>query len=96
VFLVGSGSSFHHFSHWGSPLAEEFDDWLAETLTSPQASREAALVAWEEAPHARHAHGREEHLLPLMVAAGAANDVPARPFFQGSVMDTPMSCWFFD
>jgi aromatic ring-opening dioxygenase catalytic subunit (LigB family) len=96
VLLVGSGSSFHHFSHWGSPLAEEFDRWLAETLTSARASREAALVAWEEAPHARHAHGREEHLLPLMVAAGAANDVPARPFFQGSVMDTPMSCWFFD
>jgi aromatic ring-opening dioxygenase catalytic subunit (LigB family) len=30
------------------------------------------LAAWEAAPSARAAHPREEHLLPLMVAVGAA------------------------
>jgi aromatic ring-opening dioxygenase catalytic subunit (LigB family) len=30
------------------------------------------LLAWAQAPAARLAHPREEHLLPLMVAAGAA------------------------
>ncbi|TAF81683.1 MAG: dioxygenase, partial [Curvibacter sp.] len=31
-----------------------------------------ALVNWESAPAARICHPREEHLLPLMVAVGAA------------------------
>jgi aromatic ring-opening dioxygenase catalytic subunit (LigB family) len=30
------------------------------------------LSAWAQAPAARQAHALEEHLLPLMVAAGAA------------------------
>ncbi|HLU43348.1 MAG TPA: class III extradiol ring-cleavage dioxygenase [Microthrixaceae bacterium] len=96
VLIVGSGSSFHNFAHFGSPLAKPFDDWLNEVVVAPAAEREAALARWEEAPYARIAHGREEHLLPLMVAAGAADDVPARTFFRGPVLGTPMSCWFFD
>jgi aromatic ring-opening dioxygenase catalytic subunit (LigB family) len=36
------------------------------------ATRSATLSAWERAPSARLAHPREEHLLPLMVALGAA------------------------
>lgn len=96
VLLVGSGSSFHNFAHFGSPLAEPFDDWLNDVVTRPDAERRASLANWTEAPHARIAHGREEHLLPLMVAAGAADDVPARAFFRGTVLDTPMSCFLFD
>jgi aromatic ring-opening dioxygenase catalytic subunit (LigB family) len=96
VLLVGSGSSFHNFAHFGSPLAEPFDDWLNDVVTRPAAERERALTNWTEAPHARIAHGREEHLLPLMVAAGAAGDVPARTIFRGEVLDTPMSCFLFD
>ena len=30
------------------------------------------MIDWERAPAARQAHPREEHLLPLMVAIGAA------------------------
>lgn len=96
VLLVGSGSSFHNFAHFGSPLAEPFDGWLNDVVALPAAEREHALANWTEAPHARIAHGREEHLLPLMVAAGAADDVPARNIFRGEVLDTPMSCWLFD
>lgn len=96
VLLVGSGSSFHNFAHFGSPLAEPFDEWLNDVVTRPAAERERALANWTEAPHARIAHGREEHLLPLMVAAGAASDTPARAFFQGEVLGTPMSCFLFD
>jgi aromatic ring-opening dioxygenase catalytic subunit (LigB family) len=36
--------------------------------------RDARLREWTSAPHARAVHPREEHLLPLMVAAGAAGD----------------------
>lgn len=33
-------------------------------------------MAWETAPAAREAHPDEDHLLPLMVAVGAAGDDP--------------------
>jgi aromatic ring-opening dioxygenase catalytic subunit (LigB family) len=39
------------------------------------------LAGWEAAPAARAAHPREEHLLPLMVAVGAAGDDPANPSY---------------
>jgi aromatic ring-opening dioxygenase catalytic subunit (LigB family) len=96
VLLVGSGSSFHNFAHFGSPLAGPFDDWLNDVVARPAPERELALANWTEAPHARIAHGREEHLLPLMVAAGAADDVPARNIFRGEALDTLMSCFLFD
>jgi aromatic ring-opening dioxygenase catalytic subunit (LigB family) len=48
----------------------------ALTLDDP-AARIAALEVWEQAPAARTAHPREDHLIPLMVAVGAAGDDPA-------------------
>jgi aromatic ring-opening dioxygenase catalytic subunit (LigB family) len=36
------------------------------------AERADLLAHWDQAPHARFCHPREEHLLPLMVAAGAS------------------------
>ncbi len=96
VLIVGSGSSFHNFAAFGSPGAAAFDDWLDEVVARPDAERRDALTHWDDGPNARLAHGREEHLLPLMVAAGAADDRPARPLFRGPVLATPMSCWWFD
>src|SRR6202041_3539429 len=49
-----------------------FDAWLDETAKAPGAEREARLTQWDKAPSARECHPREEHLLPLMVVAGAA------------------------
>lgn len=76
VFLVASGMSFHNLRAFGDPrgraAAETFDAWLRETATLEQGARDRGLVAWAQAPAARAAHPREEHLLPLMVAAGAA------------------------
>jgi aromatic ring-opening dioxygenase catalytic subunit (LigB family) len=96
VLIVGSGASFHNFAHFGSPLAKVFDDWLNDVMVLPDAERRAALAEWTQAPAARIAHGREEHLIPLMVAAGAATDAPARTFYRGRVLDTEMTCWLFD
>ncbi|MBO0751148.1 MAG: dioxygenase, partial [Bradyrhizobiaceae bacterium] len=56
--------------------------WLNEAIsgTAPE-ERNASLQQWAKAPHARDCHPREEHLLPLMVAAGAApNDVGRRVY----------------
>ena len=59
----------------GERAAAEFDGWLQTTITgTAPAQRAAALRRWEYAPSARAAHPREEHLLPLMVATGAAGD----------------------
>ena len=46
-------------------------------MAAEPAERTARLLAWEHAPAARMAHPREEHLLPLMVVVGAAEDAAA-------------------
>lgn len=80
ILIVGSGLSYHNLRELGprgqAPSAA-FDAWLQNSLVqaSPQ-QREAHLRAWATAPAARQAHPREEHLLPLMVAVGAAGDDP--------------------
>ncbi len=82
VLIVGSGLSYHNLRHFFSPRgwapSHEFGAWLDEAVThSSPAERERRLLDWISAPSARAAHPREEHLLPLMVAAGAASDDPA-------------------
>ena len=44
VLIVGSGSSFHNFSTFGSPRAIEFDDWLNRVVGLPERERWAALT----------------------------------------------------
>jgi len=81
VLILGSGSSYHdlrHFFHGEERRRDsaQFDAWLAETLRSAPAGRTARLLEWEGAPAARGAHPREDHLMPLHVAVGAAEDEP--------------------
>ncbi|MDO9075225.1 MAG: class III extradiol ring-cleavage dioxygenase [Rubrivivax sp.] len=78
VLILGSGLSFHNLRLRGAAAhapSKAFDDWLHTTLegSGPDA-RLARLLHWETAPSARIAHPREDHLLPLMVALGAAED----------------------
>jgi aromatic ring-opening dioxygenase catalytic subunit (LigB family) len=79
ILIVGSGLSYHNLRHFFSPQAwqpsREFDEWLAQSvLQSAPDQRAKLLTDWEAAPSARAAHPREEHLLPLMVASGAAGN----------------------
>ncbi len=77
VLLVGSGMSYHNMRGFGGgarSASAEFDDWLRKTIALEPSARDAALARWEEAPAARACHPREEHLLPLMVVAGAAGE----------------------
>ncbi len=81
VLLLGSGGSFHNLRTMmtrdpsATPASKNFDNWLHKTLieTSPK-ERSERLSKWLEAPSARQAHPREEHLIPLMVAVGAAEE----------------------
>ncbi len=76
VLIVGSGMSYHNlrmlFSGRGNPESVAFDDWLVDAATAEPGRRDALLAEWSRAPHARDCHPEEEHLIPLMVAAGAA------------------------
>lgn len=99
VFIVGSGMSYHDlrsfFSGRGKVAAEAFDAWLRTAATLPQAEREAALVAWTQAPSARAAHPREEHLLPLMVVAGAAGGDTGTLAWSGTMMGNRISAFHY-
>jgi aromatic ring-opening dioxygenase catalytic subunit (LigB family) len=82
VLIVGSGLSYHNLRDFFSPRgwqpSHAFDTWLNGVVRSTDPSARSKLLAgWETAPAARAAHPREEHLLPLMVAVGAAGDDPA-------------------
>ncbi|HEV3157868.1 MAG TPA: class III extradiol ring-cleavage dioxygenase [Candidatus Baltobacteraceae bacterium] len=81
ILIVGSGMSFHNLRTFlrrdtnAEAAAENFDQWLNEAVTkSNPAIRNRKLSAWHEAPGATACHPHPEHLLPLMVAAGAAGD----------------------
>ncbi|MYM32595.1 dioxygenase [Duganella sp. CY15W] len=90
VLIIGSGLSYHNlraFNAQGASASHAFDQWLQQTMALPPAERSAQLMQWEQAPAARVAHPREEHLLPLMVVLGAAeNDPAAMPYHEDAFM----------
>jgi aromatic ring-opening dioxygenase catalytic subunit (LigB family) len=92
VLIIGSGLSFHNlrlFGDAGKAPSAQFDAWLQTTMALPPAERSQALTDWAQAPAARQAHPRADHLIPLMVAVGAAESEAAactyheRDFFGG-------------
>ena len=101
VLILGSGLSFHNLRLRGPAAlapSKAFDDWLRDTLeASAPAARSARLVDWEHAPAARTAHPREDHLLPLMVALGAAEDETATTVYHetSAMLGWTMSSWRF-
>ena len=99
VLIVGTGMSYHNMRGFGPGAAEpskRFDTGLPAAVTAPRApARNGALVEWAQAPAGRDSHPREEHLLPLMVAAGAAgNDLGAK-VFEDQVMGATVSGFRF-
>jgi aromatic ring-opening dioxygenase catalytic subunit (LigB family) len=55
--------------------SREFDTWLQDAvIRSSPSERIRHLEQWSAAPSARIAHPQEDHLLPLMVAVGAAEN----------------------
>ena len=101
VLIVGSGMSFHNMRGYGdpryTPLSEAFDDWLTAAVESPQLQRDTLLQNWSQAPHAYDCHppGHEEHLIPLLVAAGAGGQSAGRRVYSERVMQTTISAYRF-
>lgn len=101
VLIVGSGMSFHNMRGYGDARftapSEAFDDWLTQAVEAEPERRHAALSDWARAPHAHHCHppGDEEHLIPLMIAAGAAGDDRGRKVYSEQVLETQLSAYRF-
>ncbi|MBU3738002.1 MAG: dioxygenase [Rhodoferax sp.] len=101
VLIVGSGMSFHNMRGYGDPrfgpVSDAFDQWLTATVEGEAGAREQALIQWAQAPSARLCHPprAEEHLLPLMVVAGAAGGDAGRRVFSDRVMETTLSAFRF-
>lgn len=99
VLIVGSGYSYHNLRAYGAagaPTAAVFDAWLqAQCCGRSGADRSAALSAWAQVPSARLAHPREEHLIPLLVAAAAAEDAPGTSPFSEPVLGIQTSAFRF-
>jgi aromatic ring-opening dioxygenase catalytic subunit (LigB family) len=98
VAIVGSGMSYHNLRSFRSGednASKVFDAWLAEAVTAPPAEREEKLAHWDEAPEARTCHPREEHLLPLMVVAGAAAESVGQVDFRDVIAGKTFSAFRF-
>ena len=105
VLIVGSGQTYHNMSGFNlrgfiggrgpvDPVAEAFNAWLREAMTDG-ATWDRSLNDWEQAPGARQAQPHEDHLLPLMVAAGAASGEPGQTAFHGHALGKPISGFRF-
>lgn len=89
ILIIGSGMSIHGREARMATASPPFDEWLhGAVLPGDGASRQRALSAWEDAPYAREVHPTADHLLPLMVAAGAAADDPATCIYRERLMGT--------
>lgn len=97
VLIVGSGMSWEDFRARDIVRrSREFDAWFQRAATASPRERDEALLRWTEAPHARVAHPHEEHLLPMMVAAGAAGEDRGRIAWSGSLMGIRVSAVHFE
>ncbi|TQF43614.1 aromatic ring-cleaving dioxygenase [Bradyrhizobium sp. UNPF46] len=100
ILIVGSGLTYHNMRGFNRPesrpVSYDFEAYLNEAISNPDpARRNAMLVDWETAPSARLAHPREDHLLPLMVAAGAAGSDTGRRVFVDEVANVAMASYVF-
>jgi len=95
VLILGSGMSYHNMRDFGTTTAHRaslvFDAWLKDAATAEPVTRAQRLGDWASAPGARHAHPREEHLIPLMVVAGAARDDVGVITFNEDLMNARVS-----
>ncbi|GBQ31412.1 aromatic ring-opening dioxygenase catalytic subunit LigB [Gluconacetobacter azotocaptans DSM 13594] len=101
VLIAATGMTYHNLRHFmgrnpaSDAISRTFDAWLADAVEAPAAARDAALLGWASAPGARVCHPREEHLLPLMFAAGAAGADRGRRDYGDIVMGKALSGFRF-
>jgi aromatic ring-opening dioxygenase catalytic subunit (LigB family) len=100
VLIVGSGLTYHNMRGFNRDSstqdAEAFTRYLNEAIALEDVhARDEKLIHWESAPRARSAHPREDHLMPLLVAAGAAGSDVGEVLFAEQVMKVSMTSYGF-
>jgi aromatic ring-opening dioxygenase catalytic subunit (LigB family) len=100
VLILGSGLTYHNMRGFGqdasTPVAALFEDYLHQAIAQADpATRNKMLVEWQSAPAARLAHPKEDHLLPLMVVAGAAGADRGAQVFIDQAMKVTMASYEF-
>lgn len=99
VLIIGSGLSYHNMRGFGrresSAVAEAFESYLNAAISAPPQRRNQMLIDWRSAPQARAAHPREDHLIPLMLVAGAAGEDLGRRLFVDHAMEVAMASYEF-
>lgn len=88
VMLVGAGSMTHNLGEFSGAAAGEaayVGEFVAWVRAAVQDGATDALLDYRRrAPHAMRAHPTEEHFLPLLVAAAAADGSPVQVFDGGT------------
>lgn len=100
VLILGSGMSYHNMHKLmrlndSNLESDQFNEWLTKICMLPATERDEELCQWSNAPSAQDAHPREEHLLPLMVVAGAAGDDQGVNVFTDRVLGATVSAYQF-
>lgn len=88
ILVVGSGSLTHNLYEFRGTVrdpeyAREFAEWMRQAVL--QRDVDAVIDYRRRAPHAARAHPTEEHLLPLLVALGAATPEDAPHWIDGGM-----------
>src|SRR3989338_3182164 len=100
VLIIGSGLSYHNMRGFGSAgataVSKNFGAWLESTVTEKDIQqRSEKLRSLALAPSAREAHPYEDHLVPLMIVAGAAGQDLGHAEFVDHVMGVDMASYRF-
>jgi aromatic ring-opening dioxygenase catalytic subunit (LigB family) len=101
VLIIGSGLSYHNLRMMFSDpragtVSRQFESWLTAVVSDPNVtSRARNLAAWREAPGGLLSHPREDHLIPLMVVAGAAGRDIGRRVLLDEVWGIAMASYQF-
>lgn len=98
VLIIGSGMSFHDLKAFGDQRFTDpslaFDHWLTSAIEQPANERFETLQRWTHAPGGKAAHPTAEHLIPLMVVAGASSE-PGKKIYGEIVLETAVSGYEF-
>ena len=99
VLIIGSGYTYHNMRGYRRPesmqASVEFEAYLNEAIQSKPQVRNQQLVDWQHAPFARACQPREDHLVPLFVAAGAASGDVGKRLLLDQAMQVVMGHYQF-
>jgi len=100
VLIIGSGLTYHNmqgFRQAGAmQVSRTFEQYLTDAVTDTSSQeRLRKLAQWQQAPAARQAHPHEDHLMPLLVTAGAAGEDAGQILMSDEVMNVSMTSYRF-